>query len=82
MVIQLAQLDGNIMMFQEKFSLKGEERRTGRAEQTRQRRGEWPREVLASQLRHFAPFCGENDRQRGERRERRILVKTLLNPAG
>ena len=61
MVIQLAQLDGNIMMFQEKFSLKGEERRAGH------RRGEWPREVLASQLRHFAPFCGENDR--ADRRE-------------
>ena len=30
-------------------------------------RGEWPREVLASQLRHFAPFCGENDR--ADRRE-------------
>ena len=51
-----------LMMFQEKFSLKGEERRAGRAEQTRHRQGEWPREVLASQLGHFAPFCGENDR--------------------
>ena len=80
MVIQLAQLDGNIiiMMFQEKFCLKGEERRAGRTEQTRHI-GE------ASGLEKFSPPSCDTlhlfvVKMTGQAGERTILVKILLNP--